>query len=127
MFALLDPQGYMSVSESIGFRIPEMAVHYMNTSLLLLIGILYGIAWLGGYLDKKWHRPFCMITLILFIVGELAVQLSGVTGAEGYTRGLALVFFWISIPIFQYTAFVMGKPRLRPESGNGKSDSGNEE
>ena len=113
MFALLDPKGYMSMGESIGFRIPEQTVHYMNTSLLLLIGILYGIAWLGSYLQTKWHRPFCFVILLLFIIGELAVQLTGAEGAEAYTRAMALVFFWISIPVFQYAAFKMGKPRLK--------------
>lgn len=109
-YALLSPESYKQIGEEIGFRSPGDTVHYFNTMLLLLTGTLYGITWIGGYLEKKWHRKLCLVTIILFIIGQLIIQLSGAKSVEGIAKAFALIFMWVSIPVFQYTAFSMGKP-----------------
>lgn len=110
MYALLDYEGYRSMGESIGFRSVSQAAHYANASLLLLTGILYAVSWIGGYLEKKWHRFLCLATLSLFIAGQVFVQFQGVTSPEECARSIALILFWITIPLIQYTAFRLGKP-----------------
>jgi len=110
MYALLDAEGYQSAGKAIGLHPLSQTAHYMNASLLLLTGILFAVSWIGGYLEKIWHRALCLATLVMFIVGQLVVQFQGVASAEDGARSAALVLFWVTLPVIQYIAFSMGKP-----------------
>ncbi|MFC1582764.1 hypothetical protein ACFL4W_04425 [Planctomycetota bacterium] len=117
MWAILSPESYRDMSEGLGLKPLSETMFYLNAAVLLAVGILYGISWLAGYLERKWHRPLCLLTLIVFAVGKLIVQIR-FDSAQDFTRGLALVFLWLAIPIFQYAAFVMGVPHKLAEDSH---------
>jgi fucose 4-O-acetylase-like acetyltransferase len=115
MFALIDPTSYQKTGESMGFVSPSQAIHHVNAALLLLIGLMYAITWIGSFLEKRWNRPLCLVTLICFIAGQLFIQFSEADSAETIARGLALILFWITIPVIQYITYCMGKPHKASE------------
>jgi hypothetical protein len=109
VYALMEPNSYRAVAAAVGMPLSSDTVHYLNTSVLLLAGMLYGISWIGTYLQKVWHQKLCLVTLVFFVAAQVILQLIEVVNAGDFALRLAVIIFWCVIPVFQYVALHLGE------------------
>ena len=114
VFATFSPAEYQSFLRSLGFEKEHETFLYLNAALMSAAALLYGVAWLGGYLKLGWETLVCGIALVVFVVGQGATQFLLVPAGEGLARPLAFFIVWIAVPVFQFAALVLGRHEDEP-------------
>jgi len=108
-YAALAPKEYERLIGAFGATGREGAALHWNAAFHLLAALLYAIAWAAGYLRRAWDRAACLAALVVFVVGQGVTLFASIAQAGGVARAIALFVFWVSVPIFQYCAFVLGR------------------
>ena len=105
--ATFTPAGYRSFVQSLGFVAHDDTFHYLNAAFVSIAALLYGIAWIGGYLKLHWEPLICGLALAVYVFGQGVTQFMFDPG--GYSRALAFFIVWITVPVVQFVALVLGR------------------
>ena len=114
VFALFGPREYEAFMHSLGLRLPDPEVWYLNIAFAASASVLYAVAWIGGYLKLRWEGLVCALGLLVFVVGQAITQLSDADAEGGLARALALFVVWIAIPVCQFATLTLGRRRDAP-------------
>ncbi|NQT89614.1 DUF2116 family Zn-ribbon domain-containing protein [bacterium] len=107
-YGALSPEEYGRAMKAFGLPVRDVEGTSLTAVFFLAAGLLYGIAYMGGYLERAWGQYVCLAALVVFIAGEMIVQFLILQEAGGIARAMALFLFWIAAPILQYCMYRMG-------------------
>jgi hypothetical protein len=122
-YGALSPKDYSRAMEAFGLPTRDVDGTALDAAFFLVSGLLYGIAWVGSYLERPWDQVVCLAALAVFLAGQVIVQFVVLRENDGAARAVALFIFWVSLPVFQYCTYRMGlaEPRDQPESEGAQS------
>ena len=114
-FAALSPEEYARTVADFGFTSRDVTATSVGSAFFLAAALLYGMAWIGGYLGRAWDKHVCLAALVVFGAGETVTRFLFLSGRDGLARGLALFVFWMAVPVFQYCIFRLAYQAAEPE------------
>lgn len=120
-YGALSPKDYSRAMEAFGLPARDVDGTALDAAFFLVTGLLYGIAWVGSYLERTWGPMVCLAALVVFLAGQVIIQFVILRESGGAARAVALFIFWMSVPVFQYCTYRMGlaEPQDEPDSGRG--------